>query len=75
MHCTVYCTHLNVVETVRHGGRLAERHLRPGQLVGTVEGDDGAQAHAVSQLGQLLDLGGERRQRGRRRRLEIKKSR
>ena len=64
--------YLYVVEAVCHGWRLPEGDLGPGQLVGAVEGDDGAQPHAVRQLRQLLDLGRERRQRGRRRSLKGK---
>ena len=64
--------YLDVVEAVCHGGRLPEGDLCPGELVGAVEGDDGAQPHAVRQIGQLLDLGRERRQRGRRRSLKGK---
>ena len=67
----VNCVYLYVVEAVCHGGRLPECDLGPGELVGAVEGDDGAQPHAVRQLRQLLDLRRERRQRGRRRSLEI----
>ena len=59
----VNCVYLDVVEAVGHGGWLSEGDLCPGQLVGAVEGDDGAQPHAVRQIGQLLDLGRERRQR------------
>ena len=65
--------YLDVVEAVGHGGRLSEGDLGPGELVGAVEGDDGAQPHAVRQLGQLLDLGRERRQRGGRRCLKGEK--